>query len=72
MLVSTATTDVENIVLEHLRHIRGAVDGLREDMQEVKGRLGILESQYANMSNRMDRLDGRVFKIEQRLGLIDA
>ena len=65
-------TDVENIVLEHLRHIRGAVDGLREDMQEVKGRLGILESQYANMSNRMDRLDGRVFKIEQRLGLIDA
>ncbi|HWK94037.1 MAG TPA: hypothetical protein VNR39_01310 [Pseudolabrys sp.] len=65
-------TDVDNIVLEHLRHIRGAVDGLREDMQEVKGRLGILESQYANMSNRMDRLDGRVFKIEQRLGLIEA
>jgi len=59
-------------VLEHLRHIRGAVDGLREDMQEVKGRLGILENQYANLSNRMDRLDGRVFKIEQRLGLIEA
>jgi hypothetical protein len=32
-------------MLEHLRHIRGAVDGLRDDMREVKGRLGILESQ---------------------------
>jgi len=32
-------------VLEHLRHIRGVVDGLRDDMREVKGRLGILESQ---------------------------
>ena len=65
-------TEVESIVLEHLRHIRGAVDGLREDMQEVKGRLGILESQYASLSNRMDRLDGRVFRIEQRLGLVEA
>ena len=69
----------DNIVLEHLRHIRGAVDGLRDDMREVKGRLGLLESQYANlsgqyagMSNRLDRLDGRIDRIERRLGLVDA
>jgi predicted nuclease with TOPRIM domain len=64
--------EVDHIVLEHLRHIRGAVDGLREDMREVKGRLGILESQYASLSNRMDRLDGRIERIEQRLNLVEA
>jgi predicted nuclease with TOPRIM domain len=64
--------DSDNIVLEHLRHIRSAVDDLREDMREVKGRLGILESQYANLSNRLDRVDGRIERIEQRLSLADA
>jgi predicted nuclease with TOPRIM domain len=64
--------DGDNIVLEHLRHSRSVVDGLRDDMREVKGRLGILESQYASLSNRLDRLDGRVERIEQRLNLADA
>ena len=64
--------DADNVVLEHWRHIRSTVDGLRDDMREVKGRLGILESQYANLSNRLDRLDGRVERIEQRLNLADA
>jgi predicted nuclease with TOPRIM domain len=65
-------TEAESIVIEHLRHIRGAVDGLRDDMREVKGRLGILESQYANLSNRMDRLDSRIERIERRLELTEA
>ena len=59
-------------MLEHLRHIRSAVDGLRDDMREVKGRLGILESQYANLSNRLDRVDSRIERIEQRLNLAEA
>lgn len=54
-----------NIVLEHLRHIRGAVDGLRDDMREVKQRLGILEHQYASISNRLDRVDLRIERIER-------
>jgi hypothetical protein len=57
-------TQVENLVLDHLRHIRGAVDSVREDICEIKGRLGILENQYAHMSNRIDRLDARVERIE--------
>lgn len=65
-------TETESLVLEHLRHIRSAVDGLRDDMREVKGRLGILESQYANLSNRLDRLDARVERIESRLALTEA
>ena len=71
--------ETDNIVLEHLRHIRGAIDGLREDMREVKQRLGILENQYANLeiqyasvSSRLDRLDGRIERIERRLDLTDA
>jgi predicted nucleic acid-binding Zn-ribbon protein len=62
----------DNVVLEHLHHIRSAVDGLRDDMREVKGRLGILESQYANLSNRLDRVDSRIERIEQRLSLAEA
>jgi archaellum component FlaC len=72
-------TETDNIVLEHLRHIRGASDGLREDMREVKQRLGILENQYANLeiqhagvSSRLDRMDGRIERIVRRLDLTDA
>ena len=43
-------TETENIVLEHLGHIRRGVDDLREDVKEVKSRLGILENQYASQS----------------------
>lgn len=57
--------NTDNIVLEHLRHIRGAVDGLRDDMREVKQRLGILEHQYASISNRLDRVDLRIERIER-------
>lgn len=65
-------TEIENIVLEHSRHIRGAVDSVREDIREIKGGLGILESQYAHMSNRIDRLDARVERIEQRQELTEV
>ena len=65
-------TEVENLILDHLRHMRGGINGLREDMREVKTRLGILENQYASMSSRLDRLDARVERIERRLDLADA
>jgi predicted nucleic acid-binding Zn-ribbon protein len=65
-------TEAENLVLEHLRHIRTAVDGLRDDMRDVKGRLGTLETQYAMLSNRIDRLDARIERIERRLELVDV
>jgi DNA-binding FrmR family transcriptional regulator len=64
--------ETDNVVLEHLRHIRGAVDGLRDDMREVKSCLGILESQHANLSNRLDRVDSRIERIERRLDLAEA
>lgn len=62
-------TEVESIGLEHLRDIRGAIDGMREDIREIRQRLGLLENHYASMSNRMDRMDGR---IERRLELTEV
>jgi len=69
----TPQAELDNIiVLEYLRPIHGAVDGLREDMREVKNRLGILENQYASLSIRIDRLDARMERIEKRLDLTEA
>jgi predicted nuclease with TOPRIM domain len=64
--------EANNLVLEHLRHIRGAVDAVREDVREIKIRVGHLEHQYASLSTRMDRIDERLDKIERRLDLADA
>lgn len=55
--------ETDNVILEHLRAIRSDVSRLVEDMREVKGRLGILEPQYASLSNRLDRMDERVARM---------
>jgi predicted nucleic acid-binding Zn-ribbon protein len=72
-------TEVDNIVLEHSRHIRGAVDALREDMLEVKHRVGSLEREVAQvhvkvaeLSERIDRVSDRLERVEKRLDLSDA
>jgi len=73
----------ENIVLEHLRHIRGVVDAIRDDMADMKSRMTTLEftvgnlmaveaSHYAGQSGRLDRVDARLERIERRLELADA
>lgn len=38
------TENVENPVLAHLRHIRGRVDQIADDMRDVKLRFSTLES----------------------------
>ena len=59
----------DDLVLEHLRHIREQVDRTAEDVREIKNRLGILEEQYATISRRVDRVDERVERVEKRLEL---
>lgn len=39
---------------------------------EIKSRLGMLEQQYASISNRVDRIEMRLERIEKRLDLIEA
>ena len=60
------------IVLEHLCHTHGAIDDERDDIRDIKQRVGNLENQYANMSNRLDPTDIRIERIERRLDLTDA
>jgi len=64
--------EIEDLVLEHLRAIRATQDRHSDDLREIKGRLGILEQQYASVSNRIDRIDERIFRIEKRLELVEA
>ena len=64
--------EMDNIVLEHLRHIRGAIDDIRDDIREMLQGTGNLENQYATMSNRLDRMDARIERIERRLDLTGA
>jgi len=78
--------DTDNIVLEHLRYIRGAVDQTNHKLSDLTIRVGMIETQfagvereiaglyaqYAHVSTRIDRVDLRLEKIERRLSLIDA
>ena len=64
--------ETDNIILEHLRAIRATQDRHSEDLREIKTGLGFLEAQYASLSNRLDRMDERVGRIERRLDLLDA
>ena len=73
----------DNLVLEHLRHMRGSLDALREDMRDVKQRLGALElgvaglrrelaglaEADAHLAARQDRTNDRLDRIERRLDL---
>ena len=60
------------LLLETLKAIQGTLTRLVDDIHEVKERLGILEMQYASLSNRMDRMDLRIEWIERRLDLQEA
>ena len=49
------------------------LDGeLRQDVLELKQRIGHLEGQYATISNRIDRVDNRLDRIERRFDLVDS
>lgn len=71
--------DTDNLVLEHLRHIRRAVDRIEFDVGELKTRVSSLEAglatvqvQLAGHSARFDRLEERVSRIERRLELTES
>jgi hypothetical protein len=45
-----------DLVLDHLRAIRGGIDGLREDLREVKGRLTAVELGLASVRREIAAL----------------
>ena len=58
-----------DLIPGHLRAIRSEIGDLKTSMAEVKERLGVLETQYASISRRVDRIDGR---LERRLDIVEA
>ena len=78
------TENVENLIVEHLRHIRGRVDRIAEDVGDLKHRMSSLESAMvlvkrevsagdetdARQQVSLDRLLDRIDGIERRLDLI--
>jgi len=69
----------DNIILEHLRHIRQKVDTIEEGQAELRDRVGRLErnvadlhGDFAGISGRIDRLDSSVSEIRRRLDLAPA
>ena len=80
------TDNVESIILEHLRHIRGRVDRNAEDMLDMKLRMSSLEQAMVHVKRELafcdetdarqqislDRLADRIERIERRLELIGS
>lgn len=77
------TADIENLVLEHLRHIRSRVDQIADDMTDLRHRMTGLEGAMslikrevaygdetdARQQVTLDKLLSRVERIERRLEL---
>jgi outer membrane murein-binding lipoprotein Lpp len=73
----------ENLVLEHLRHIRAKVDKTADDVSDLKTRMSRLESAMLSVKREVadgfeaeirqqsafDKLTERVQRIERRLEL---
>jgi predicted nucleic acid-binding Zn-ribbon protein len=60
------------LIFETLKAIQATQARHSEDLREIKERLGILEMQYASLSNRVDRIDQRLDRVERRLELIEG
>jgi septal ring factor EnvC (AmiA/AmiB activator) len=73
----------DNLVLEQLRHIRGKVDQVATDTDDIKNRMSSLESSMlivkremnhgdevdARLQTTLDKLSKRIEGIEERLEL---
>jgi hypothetical protein len=73
------TDETNNVVLEHLRHIRKAVDAMQLDIIDLKSRVSAIEQiqgqlliLLGGLGQRMDRFDERFSRIERRLNLVDV
>ena len=71
-------SEPESLVLELLRQIRSEMAELRFDVTDMKARVSSIEQFQGNIltmlggiSQRMDRGDEKISRIERRLDLVD-
>lgn len=73
------TDNVESLILEHLKHIRGKVDMISLEVNDLKSRasaneemLGQILVLIGGMGRRLDRFDEHLSRVETRLNLESA
>ena len=73
------TDKTSALILEHLCVLRLEMGELRADVRDMRGRLTSLEVSVANLhgdfagqSERIDRVEGRLERVEHRLRLREA
>ena len=73
------TEETTNLVLEHLRHIRGVVEETRTEMKHFIMRMGLAERNVvtlhvseASQNLELDRIKERLDRVERRLELTDS
>lgn len=66
------SNNTENLVLEHLKHIRRTVDVIQNDVRDLKFRIGQVEETLMHYTRRMDSIDDRLSRLESRLDLVEA
>ena len=70
--------ETDNIVLEHLRAIRGDISAIKSDMRGLKVEMTSMRHSMASMTTLIDHHHGeiaeikvRIDRIERRLELVD-
>ncbi|MDY0331811.1 MAG: hypothetical protein RBR52_15135 [Thiomonas sp.] len=77
------TDNTENLILEHLRHIRARLDRVADDVHDLKERMSSLDESFLNVQRQivqgvetdtrqqisLDRIVQRIERIERRLEL---
>jgi hypothetical protein len=71
-IIRGMANETENLVLEHLRAIRGDISEMKLKIDELAGSYAGLLKIAASQGDAIVRLDRRVERIEKRLGLIEA
>ena len=73
------TDNIDNIVLEHLKHIRKSLESLDEKVDMLTGRVSSIEQStaflhvdLAQVNSRLDSFSKRLERIERRLELSDS
>ena len=73
------TEQTESLILEILKRMQGDMADMKADVSDIKLRVTATEEHLATMmmsiaglNSRLDKLDGRVLRIERRLDLTEA
>lgn len=62
----------DNLILEHLRFIRGELSSVKDDTREIRIRLSNVESSVAGLASTMAAQQARFDRLHDRMGRIET